>query len=640
MQAVEGEGASLLSGFAVKLRSKVKAERQNSRKRRVTQQPVSADLVKTAEAAAGRLRARCDGGEQGGDPRERAARREIKERLRQRGPEPPTPLELEQAAVSALREQRSRARADGGGDGGGKHARALRRKALARLKQKEAEAEAELIGGRPPTRVAIVGAGPTGLWLAVLLARKHASFANSSRGAVISRNANAPTIHVFEKRRPAASAGGDSADGAVSSKAHGGRSIVLAITQQTQDLLNRNLLGTSIDRGGGHAFAPTSRIGDIETILAAEFERYARAGFGELRYGADVSEPDALHEAEQGAYDVVIVASGKRHATDEWRAARGMETVVEGVAAAAILEFWGAAPAADGWASVVASASRAISPAQIFVRPGADAGRGWVWLVGLPAELSDAIRDGVQQRTGPAPPQASLTQALQAALHSAAAQREGRGVEAAQGTEAAEAAEAATGAAGAAAGESALPGEASALAGLRVLDASLRAAGARAGWTEGSYWRSSGIVHAPEPCVGPTLLIGDACCGRPFWLGSTLNGHFADVVHLASAPCWNAWDWAVDGLQPFRSYLDRMRTLRRCGGGALVEFKRPTAEGNAALQWELSRRGLRGAAKLGGAIQDDLAKTLAAAEMRNRARAVGVKVNRAGLSSSSSIELH
>ena len=55
-------------------------------------------------------------------------------------------------------------------------------KAAARLRRREAQAFAASIGERKGARVAIVGAGPTGLWLAVLIARKHASFAKGPNG--------------------------------------------------------------------------------------------------------------------------------------------------------------------------------------------------------------------------------------------------------------------------------------------------------------------------------------------------------------------------------------------------------------------------------------------------------------------------
>ena len=65
-------------------------------------------------------------------------------------------------------------------------------------------------------------------------------------------------------------------------------------------------------------------------------------------------------------------------------------------------------------------------------------------------------------------------------------------------------------------------------------------------------------MHVPEGASGPTFLIGDAACGRPFWLGSTLNGHLVDLAELVgSTSCWNAWEWREHGTAPFKPFLER-----------------------------------------------------------------------------------
>lgn len=163
-----------------------------------------------------------------------------------------------------------------------------------------------------------------------------------------------------------------------------------------------------------------------------------------------------------------------------------------------------------------------------------------------------------------------------------------------------------------------------------MLDTALNAQGVRVGWTEAAYWRSKNVVHAPitaptavGPPRGPTLLIGDACCGRPFWLGSTLNGHFADLEVLVNEGTWHASSWAAEGSSAFGAYIERMRALRRCGEQRpAVEFRRPTAQESAqesALAYHVP--GLRG---MQDAVAADLLRTAAAAARRLRARAVGV----------------
>jgi hypothetical protein len=118
-------------------------------------------------------------------------------------------------------------------------------------------------------------------------------------------------------------------------------------------------------------------------------------------------------------------------------------------------------------------------------------------------------------------------------------------------------------------------------------------------------------AHVP----GPTLLVGDTSCGRPFWLGSTLNGHFADLAHLTSSTsCWDSWDWAAEREAPFKPWLDRMRTLRKCGNTPAV----------AALPTRI-RRELAKALEAGRATADG-AKALEA----GRAAADGAKALEAG----------
>ena len=562
--------------------------RLRAKKRASIHVAVVADLAAAAAAAAARKAAREDGGAEGGDPKLKSKRLLALKRAKQREPEE-SAFERDLRAKAELEAARIRAREDGGGNGGDEHARQLRREAQARLKQQKADLEAEQSCGRPAARIAIVGAGPAGLWLAVLIARKHSTLVYGANGPRIVRNSNAPTIDIFEARRPF---GGDGDGGA---KAHGERQVVLAITQATEGLLNRNLVGVSAAHCGTHAFAPTSRIGELERLLAAEFERYAAAGFGKLQYGTPLDNPDELHEASRGAYDVVCVGSGRRGAPDAWRAERGMESIVEGTSMALILEFSGARTSSDH--RLEAGVSRAISPAQVFLRPGEKEGCGWAWLVGLPAPLMEAIRRGLERAGRGKQQHPSLSAALSATLALARGSADGGGGGGGGvGGGGSISSVGGSGSIGDSVGDdhggshdhdgvgvgvgiggsddgaasTSLPGEIAAIEGLRLLDNSLRADSAAAGCAEGSYWRSTSVIHAPAGARGPTLLIGDASCGRPFWLGSTLNGHISDLVTLANAPCWSAWDWQADGEAPLRPYLERtrLRTQRKKNAAA------------------------------------------------------------------------
>ena len=99
-----------------------------AKKKKRPAEAIAADVAKTAALVAIRLRARADGSGSGGDPNSRASRRVAQERVSQREPET-TPFEAELAATTAAIATRMRARADGGGNGGDERTRALRREA-------------------------------------------------------------------------------------------------------------------------------------------------------------------------------------------------------------------------------------------------------------------------------------------------------------------------------------------------------------------------------------------------------------------------------------------------------------------------------------------------------------------------------
>merc|ERR1711865_566401 len=68
---------------------------------------------------------------------------------------------------------------------------------------------------------------------------------------------------------------------------------------------------------------------------------------------------------------------------------------------------------------------------------------------------------------------------------------------------------------------------------------------------------SQDVTYRPsEAGSGWIVLAGDAACGRPFYLGSTLNGHIHDVVPLAHGSSWSNWD--SEGT-PLKKYVERYR---------------------------------------------------------------------------------
>jgi len=104
--------------------------------------------------------------------------------------------------------------------------------------------------------------------------------------------------------------------------------------------------------------------------------------------------------------------------------------------------------------------------------------------------------------------------------------------------------------------------------------------------TVASYWHADEVVRRVERLNGTAgwiVLVGDAACGKPFYLGSNLNGHFQDAMALLAAP-WTRWAAAAreavqhsldtyskhntkpNGAMPFKNYIKQYRapTPYRC----------------------------------------------------------------------------
>merc|ERR1712185_711178 len=76
----------------------------------------------------------------------------------------------------------------------------------------------------------------------------------------------------------------------------------------------------------------------------------------------------------------------------------------------------------------------------------------------------------------------------------------------------------------------------------RLLDEKLCPVEVSARFAEAAFWHCQEVAIRPGQSNGWLVLVGDAACGRPFYLGSTLNGHIHDVVPLAHCAPWANWD--------------------------------------------------------------------------------------------------
>eukprot|EP00439_Symbiodinium_sp_Y106_P056356 s3244_g7.t3 len=99
------------------------------------------------------------------------------------------------------------------------------------------------------------------------------------------------------------------------------------------------------------------------------------------------------------------------------------------------------------------------------------------------------------------------------------------------------------------------------------LDKQLRPCEVAPRLTLASYWHSNEVVRRTQ-CgsrSGWIVLAGDAACGKPFYFGSNLNGHFQDAVALLSVPWSQLPSQGEPGSQaraeeePFKRYAAEYR---------------------------------------------------------------------------------
>ena len=292
---------------------------------------------------------------------------------------------------AAARREKRRLEMEATARGDGVDTDAFRRETVLRLKQRHL-LDMTLAPGVRPARVAIVGAGPTGLWLATLLCRRYANFFVTAGGVTIERNMGAPRVDVFESRAPASQAGGGV-------RQYGTRKVVLAFASATQDLLNKNLLSVRA-LTSNHKFAPACSINLVETVLRDEFQKYVKAGFGQMFFGDKVEDPEELFSS---GYDVVVVASGRHGLTEEWREERDLPVSVTGLEDALIFQFKGARGSERAAAAADASLTRTFKRckhARGYIRPGEQASEGWVWVLGMAPEVMQLVRSRAQHDGG------------------------------------------------------------------------------------------------------------------------------------------------------------------------------------------------------------------------------------------------
>lgn len=441
-----------------------------------------------------------------------------------------------------------------------------------------------------PARVAVIGAGPVGLWIAVLLARAHARLFLTTSGVKMERPPTAPIINVKEQR--------------IDDSGWGSRRVVLAMSNVSQDLLNSHML-TDRETCARHSFSPACSINFIESKLREEFEKYVATGFGTLELGQGIHGPESL----LADHDVVFVASGRRWPGDDWRQARGLQVNVGKTEEALILKFvLEASPNTARTLSEVRGAlGRFEAPGHptYILRPGATEEQGYLWVLGLAPELLDRARSALEDLKH----EQDLLQEMQCGRRRVQQAGAGKMEESAEPGRQSPKPNvqlepgtfisfrdmwASLTSASNPSSPTARPSSptkngnkhpaVNLKAAFAHLDKHLKPLEVSPRITVASYWHSEEVVHRvqkPDGSVGWIVLVGDAACGKPFYLGSNLNGHFHDAMALLAAP-WTRWASAAleaaqhkgethskreqlpEGAVPFKRYLDQYK--RRTDG--------------------------------------------------------------------------
>jgi len=420
--------------------------------------------------------------------------------------------------------------------------------------------------GARPARVAIVGAGPVGMWIAVMLCHEHARIVDTCSGAPrIHRPPSAPTVDIFEQRRP---------------ENFGTRRITLAMSNNTQDLLNRHLVS---DHGitSKHEFAPACSINLVEEVLRDNFERYVSADLGHLNFGSEIENPESLFD---NGYDVVIVAGGRQSLSDSWRQPRGLDLSEHDAESALTIKFVSGSGAVRNRSWDESTLARVNGDIKIYIRPGATADQGYVWILGLPSDLNSLARSKLSGHK-PLKRFSELNDTLSSCLELCSGSSPNIVEEAGEpavvtipgeiaDTDAAPFAMAcASQLENPKVIKSAMSWLSDSLCQImNMLDESLQPVSVSPRMTTAAYWRSKDVVHVREGTSGADsqwlVLVGDAACGKPFHKGSTLNCHFHDTVSLIRGTPWSQWDPCG---QPFAKYIERYRIRTGASG-----FRRST----------------------------------------------------------------
>lgn len=372
-------------------------------------------------------------------------------------------------------------------------------------------------------RIAVVGAGPVGLWAALLLADKHSKIGDGCRV----RRPDAPDIVILEGRPE---------------EKHCTRTdIRIALSSPTQSLLNQ--------RTGSRCFSSGMPLAEIEAALLRRWRKLCPRDA--VTFGRCIDDPGALTSLE--GFDCVLWAAGRRSLDVGPRQRLGCETRLGHSERVLVFQIDDLV-AGDAWQLVSLDLTGVVRQAakcptlRVMVRPGlGGACACWVWLFGLPpgngacSAVASAAAAATNAYTAGSRHLNSMGEAFSAAIAGGAPDVD---VEVAR-------------------------------AAVDTLQQRVRPAACSARWVDAAFWSSDRVVcqlPGPDDSTAesrPLVLLGDAACGKPFYTGTTLNKHFWEVAALIDEV-----EWPYDGtpLVPgtFESHERRYQTeIRR-----IADFQR------------------------------------------------------------------